>query len=89
MSIARMSALLSVFILCLPGPASSEQDALDEPRSVRSLYDDCRGLNVEHCDSFLSGVANALDRLRHYDQKWNEQYCPPSTRESRPTERFL
>ncbi len=79
MSITSMSAMLSVFMLCLPGPAWSQPGALEESRSVRSLYDDCTGLNIDYCDGYLSGVANTLDQLRHYDQKWSEQYCPPST----------
>jgi hypothetical protein len=57
-----MSAMLSVFMLCLPGPAWSQPDALEESRSVRSLYDDCTGLNIDYCDGYLSGVANTLDQ---------------------------
>jgi hypothetical protein len=73
-----MSAMLSVFMLCLPGPAWAQPDAFEESRSVRSLYGDCTGLNVDYCDGYLSGVANALDQQRHYNQKWREQYYPPS-----------
>ena len=77
MTTIRMAALASALVLCLSGSALAQQNAAEQPLSVQSLYEDCRGLNMEFCNGYLSGVASALDHQRSHDTKWNEEYCPP------------
>lgn len=76
MKTIKMAALASALVLCLSGSALAQQNDAEQSRSVQSLYDQCKGLNVAFCDGYVSGVANALDHQRSYDPKWNEEYCP-------------
>ena len=76
MTTTRMAALVGVLVFCLSGSASAQQFA-DQPNSVRSLYEDCRGSNVDFCLGYLTGIAKALDTMRIFFPKFGEEYCPP------------
>lgn len=80
MSGIRMATLAVALMLCLPGLALAQQSIADQSSSVRSLYEDCMGRNVDYCDGYLSGVASAMDRMRSYYPKFRGEYCPPAAR---------
>lgn len=69
MTTTKMAALAIALMLCLSGSVSAQQNVVEQSHSVRTLYEDCKGLNVDFCDGYLSGVANALERRRSRDQK--------------------
>lgn len=75
----RMASLAWVLILCLSDSALAQQDVAVGSLSVRSMYDDCKGRNLEFCDGFLLGVARGLEMLSTYHPKFSEEYCPPPT----------
>jgi hypothetical protein len=79
MTMKTMAALAGALTLCVSVPALAQQNVAERVLSVRSLYEDCKGPNHDFCDGYLSGVARALDHQRSYDQKWHEEYCPPSS----------
>ena len=77
MTTMRVAALASALMLCLSGSALAQQSVADQPLLVRSLYEDCKGKNVDFCNGYLSGVANAMDMMRSYYPKFGDEYCPP------------
>lgn len=79
MTMVRMVSLACALILCLSGSALAQQDVAVRSHSVKSMYDDCLGRNLEFCDGFLLGVARGLERLSTYNSKFSEEYCPPPT----------
>ena len=76
MTMKRMAALASALLLCLSGSALAQQTIAEPSFSVQSLYEDCKGRDVRFCDGYLSGIADGLDRLRSFNEKWAEEYCP-------------
>jgi hypothetical protein len=74
-----MAALVGVLVFCLSGSASAQQTFADQPISVRSLYEDCKGSNVDFCLGYLAGIAKTLDTMRIFFPKFGEEYCPPPT----------
>ena len=77
MIFTKMTLVVCALTLYLSGTVSAQQNISSEP-SVRSIYDDCMGKNVEFCNGFLLGVARSLEMLRVYDRKFAEEYCPPA-----------
>ena len=77
MILTKMTLVVCALTLYLSGTVSAQQNISSEP-SVRSIYDDCMGQNVEFCNGFLLGVARSLEMLRVYDRKFAEEYCPPA-----------
>ena len=75
----KMAGLAITILFCLSNTALAQRDAAEQSRSVRSLYKDCQGRDISFCDGYLSGVVNALNWQRHYNLKWNEEYCPPKS----------
>jgi len=57
----------------------AQQNVVAQSRSVESMYDDCKGRNLDFCNGFLLGVAKSLEMLRAYNPKFSEEYCPPMT----------
>lgn len=77
MIFTKMTLVVCALTLYLSSSVSAQQNISSEP-SVRSIYDDCMGKNVEFCNGFLLGVARSLEMLRVYDRKFAEEYCPPA-----------
>ncbi len=75
----KMTSLACALTLCLSGSALAQQNVAAQSLSVRSMYDDCKGQNLEFCNGFLLGVAKSLEMLRAYNPKFAEEYCPPVT----------
>ena len=76
MTSLRMVALASALMLCLSGSAAAQQSVAEPSFSVRSLYEDCKGRDVAFCDGYLSGIADGLEKLRTFNAKWADEYCP-------------
>jgi hypothetical protein len=65
-----------MLVLCLSGSALAEQELAAPTLSVKSVYDDCKGRNLNFCNGFLLGVANGLEVLRTHNPKFSDEYCP-------------
>lgn len=75
----RMTLLACALTLGLSSSALAQQNVAGQSISVRSMYDDCMGQNLEFCNGFLLGVAKSLEMVRIYNPKFAEEYCPPAT----------
>jgi hypothetical protein len=72
-----MSLLACALALCLSDSTLAQQNISAQSISVRSMYDDCKGRNLEYCDGFLLAIAQGLEMLSTYHPKFAEEYCPP------------
>ena len=78
MTVVKMVSLACALSLCLLESTLAQQDDAARSLSVRSMYDDCKGRNLDFCDGFLLGIAKGLETLRIYNPKFAEEYCPPA-----------
>lgn len=72
----QMTSIVSVLMLCLPGFAEAQSHATNQSPSVKSIYEDCKGRNLEFCNGYLLGVGKGLEMLHIYNLKVGETYCP-------------
>ena len=73
----KTSLLACALALCLSDSTLAQQNISAQSISVRSMYDDCKGRNLEYCDGFLLAIAQGLEMLSTYHPKFAEEYCPP------------
>lgn len=75
----QIASLACALMLCLPGSAEAQLGTAYLAPSVKSIYEDCKGRNLEFCNGYLSGIAEGLAMLHTYNQKVGETYCPSHT----------
>ena len=78
MTLTRMSLLACALVICISDSTLAQQNVSSRSISVRTMYDDCKGRNLDFCDGFLLGIAKGLETLRTYNPKFAEEYCPPA-----------
>lgn len=79
MTLSKMTLIVCALAICLSNSTLAQQNEPSADISVRTMYEDCKGRNLDFCDGFLFGIARGLETLRTYNPKFAEEYCPPST----------
>jgi hypothetical protein len=67
----KMSLLACALALCLSDSTLAQQNISAQSISVRSMYDDCKGRNLEYCDGFLLAIAQGLEMLSTYHPRFS------------------
>ena len=80
--VAKLASIACAFVLCLSGAGVAQENVALQSSSVKSMYDDCSGRDLEFCSGFLLGVARGLEMLRTYNPKFAKEYCPVQVADS-------